>query len=558
MSQQPGNDWHFGSAQLAMGIGLSLLSGACTGEILAPGAGQPGGAGTACLGGICAGQSGTGTGGGPGAQPATAVPGEVPMRRLNNAEYAYTLRDLFGSASPAVTFPEEGRSEGYDTSSTALAVSKLHIEAYLDAGSAVVSELFGVDPAGLRAGFCNYQAVDAAANLSCAKQIVSGFAARAFRRAHGAWPDGQAETDYLALLEPSGPLSGLPLELRLRTALEAVLVSPRFIYRVELTGADGKLDTPSLASRLSYFLWSSAPDGELLASELQQDAALEAQVARLQQSERFERFLQRFPRLWLELEKLDKAERDPKVYPDFSPQLLAAMAEETRQFFASYWRSASGTVGGFLLAPNATPSPALAGLYGSSPRQGLLTQAAIMTLTGATKRTSPVRRGKWVLERLLCAPPPPPPDGLIAELTDELEADDSLTERERLARHRVNPTCAACHTLMDPIGLGFENYDSIGAYRSVDGSGKPIDPAGQLPDGAKFSGPLELVQLLAQDQRVQGCIVRQLLTYGTGRGYGGNDDALVELVRSSAGGAAATFGAVLNSVVQSAAFRRRN
>ncbi len=557
MRQQPGNDWHLGSTQLALGIGLSLLSSACTGEILSPGAGQAG-AGTACLGGVCGAQAGTGTGGGPGAQPATAVPGEVPMRRLNNAEYAYTLRDLFGSTSLSVTFPEEGRSEGYDTLSTALAVSKLHIEAYLDAGSAVITELFATDPAGLRAGFCNYQAADVAANLTCAKQIVSGFAARAFRRAHSAWPDAQAETDYLALLEPTGPLAALSLELRLRTALEAVLVSPRFIYRVELTGADGKLDTPSLASRLSYFLWSSAPDAELSASDLQQNTALETQVARLQQSERFERFLQRFPRLWLELEKLDKAERDLEVYPDFSPQLLAAMAEETRQFFANYWRSPSGTVSGFLLAPSPTPSAPLAGLYGSSPRQGLLTQAAIMTLTGATRRTSPVRRGKWVLERVLCSPPPPPPDGLIAELTDELEADDSLTERERLARHRVNPTCAACHTLMDPIGLGFENYDSIGAYRSVDRSGKPIDPAGQLPDGATFAGPVELVQLLAQDQRVQSCFVRQLLTYGAGRSYGGSDDALVELVRTSAGGAEATFRSVLNSVVQSDAFRRRN
>jgi hypothetical protein len=555
MRQQPGKDWHFGSAQLA--LGLALLSGACTGEILSPGAGQAGAPGT-CLGGVCGAQAGTGTGGGPGVQPATAVPGEVPMRRLNNAEYAYTLRDLFGSTSPAVTFPEEGRSEGYDTSSTALAVSKLHIEAYLDAGSAVVSELFEADPAGVRAGFCSYQAADAAANLTCAQQIVSGFAARAFRRVHSAWPDAQAETDYLALLEPTGPLAALSLELRLRTALEAVLVSPRFIYRVELTGADGKLDTPSLASRLSYFLWSSAPDAELSTSDLQQDAALESQVARLQQGERFERFLQRFPRLWLELEKLDEAERDLDVYPDFSPQLLAAMAQETGQFFASYWRSPSGTVGDFLLAPSPTPSGVLSGLYGSSPRLGLLTQAAIMTVTGAVRRTSPVRRGKWVLERLLCAPPPPPPDGLIAELTAELEADDSLTERERLARHRVNPTCAACHTLMDPIGLGFENYDSIGAYRTTERSGKPIDPSGQLPDGAPFAGPVELVGLLAQDQRVQGCVVRQLLTYGTGRGYDGNDDALVELVRTSAGGPVATFRSVLNSVVQSDAFRRRN
>lgn len=479
------------------------------------------------------------------------------MRRLNNAEYQNTLQDLFGSSVTSAGFPDEGRTEGFDTLASALAVSPLHIDSYLAAADQVVSELFDHDPAGLRAGFCDYQTGDTAANLGCAKQIVSGFATRAFRRAATAWPDGQPDVDYTGLLDKTGPLGALSLDLRLKTALQAVLVSPRFVFRVELTDAGGNLDTPSLASRLSYFLWSSAPDSELLASDLQQTNVLADQVQRLQASDHFARFLSRFPKMWLELEKLDVAEKDPDVYPAFNDALRVAMSKETLDFFASFYRDPSARIDSLLLAaPAPSGTPLLAKLYGDSPRLGLVTQASIMTLTGASNRTSAVRRGKWVLERLLCAPPPPPPAAAVALAA--VPPDPSLTEKERLERHRVNPTCAACHDVMDPIGLGFENYDAIGAYRTTDTSGKPIVASGELKNVGAFAGPLELIGLLAQDPRVPACIAQQLLTYGTGRTYDGADDALIQQVRAAAGGDAASFQSVLSAAVQSAAFRRRD
>ncbi len=539
-------------------IAAALASAACTGIVTTDASGS--GSAQGCSTGVCSGAgAGTSTGnsadGSDGALAAS--PGEAAMRRLNTAEYQNTVRDLFGSAGTTIDFPDEGRTQGFDTSSTALAVSPLHIQAYLDAAAELVSELFGAEGQ-LRSELCDFRSADEAANSDCAGRIVSDFAALAWRRPHAAWPDAQAEADYLELLEPSGALAQPSLEQRLRTALEAVLVSARFVYRVEFADDGGNLDTPSLASRLSYFLWSSAPDSELSSSDLHDSATLEAQLARIQEDPRFERFLQRFPQMWLELEKLDSVERDVAVYPDYSPELVMAVGQETRQFFANYWRDPSGTVSGILLAPNPAPAvAALAKLYGDSPRLGLITQASIMTLTGASNRTAPVRRGKWVLERLLCAPPPPPPDGVIAELTEELEADATLTERERLERHRVSPACAGCHALMDPIGLGFENYDSIGAYRTVDASGQTIDPSGKLGDSETFAGPMELIALLAQDERLVGCVIRQLLTYGTGRTYDANDDGLIESARLSAGGAMATFSRVLSSVVQSDGFRRR-
>ena len=572
MRQQPGQNRNRRSMRRLRLLGaltLGALSGACTGTIIdSPFGGDTGPDGTPNGGGAATGTGAGGTAGGGTAGGGTAGeylgPGEVPMRRLNNAEYANTIRDLFGSAGTQVMFPEDGRTNGFDTLNTALPVSPLHVEAYLNAASSVISELFEADPGGIRAGWCDFQSADAADNLDCARTIVSSFAERAWRRPLDAWPDGQATSDYLTLLEPAGTLAEFPLETRLRTALEAVLTSARFIYRVELAGAGGNLDTPSLASRLSYFLWSSAPDPELLGSDLQEEAALQAQASRMQGDERFGRFLRRFSDMWLQLEKLATVVRDPEVYPDYSGELVATMAEETRGFFADYWKSPNGTVAGILLADAPRPTdPALQELYGESPRRGLITQAAIMTLTGASNRTSPVRRGMWVLERLLCAPPPPPPDGVIAKLTEELEADESLTERERLERHRVQPLCANCHMLMDPIGLGFENYDAIGAYREIDGSGKVIEPAGALPTTeapyeAPFETPFELVALLAADERLQSCAARQLLTYGTGRPFPATDNVLIDMVRRSAGEGSATFQSLLTSVIVSEGFRRRD
>jgi hypothetical protein len=228
-------------------------------------------------------------------------------------------------------------------------------------------------------------------------------------------------------------------------------------------------------------------------------------------------------------------------------------------------------VGGFISDPTAPVAallsaeqpvptdPELAALYGSSPRQGLVTQASILALTGVSDRTSPVRRGMWVLEALLCDPPPDPPAAVIAALAEDNEFDPDLTERERLAQHREDPSCAGCHMTMDTIGLGFENYDSMGAYREAYPNGNDIDPSGVMPGiDAPFEEPLELVGLLASDERFPSCVVRQLLTYGAGRAFERHDDVLVDVVQQFAGGAQMSFQDAIAGVVLSDGFRLRD
>ncbi len=512
--------------------------------------GQPGEPGVVCVGDVCS-ESGSNYKG----------PGSVAMRRLNNTEYANTISDLLSVSQPSVTFPVEGRAQGYDTLSDALAVSPIHIEAYLDAADEVVEELFATDPGGVQTGWCDYQTGDAAVNESCAQTIAADFAELAWRRSLVDWPDGEPTSGYADLLSEGGKLADFPLETRLRTALAAVLVSPRFIYRVEFSDGAGNLDTPSLASRLSYFLWSSAPDARLLGGDLQDAGQIETELARMQSDERFDRFMHRFSDMWLELEKLSGIERDADLYPGFSADLVPAMIEETVGSFTNYFRSADAPLADFLTATS-TPPASLQELYGDSPRRGLLTQASILTLTAVSNRTAPVKRGMYVLERILCAPPPPPPEAAIAMIREDLENDETLTERERLALHRADPSCAGCHAMMDPIGLGFENYDAIGAYRVVDGSGTDVDATGVLPlaDGGDvaFGDATELIDILAEDERFPSCVARQLLTYGAGRTFESrSDEALIEVVREFAGGDEATFQDMMRSVVLSDGFRRR-
>jgi hypothetical protein len=532
-------------------------------------------------------------GGGTTSNPSSYTPGTVPLKRLTKVEYENTVRDWLGSKLPAFDLPEDGREGGFDTVYSALQVSDIHLIAYQNNAEAIVNELFTTDPAGIKKTWCDYTA----AGDACATKIVTDFATRAWRRPMDQWGTiGNGLSTYTALVSATGPLAAQTADDRLRAALQGILMSPRFIYRFEFADKSGQLDTYSVASRLSYLLWSSAPDDQLLSANLLDPKVLEQQFLRMQVSGKgasaayipqFQRFLVRFPDLWLGLDQLAGLTRDATVFPSFTAALAGDMRAETLDYFSRFIGMADNpqyprhALTEILTASFGMVTPRLADHYCSvdgtagacgikaasgevdlskaaSPRMGLLTQASIMTVTGAVARTSPVRRGRWVLEKLMCQAPPPPPAAATA-LVQKTQADTRMiSQRQRLSEHRVNPSCASCHNLMDPVGLGLENYDAIGRYRTRDESGMAIDASGALPDGRTFQGAKELSDMLAADPRLTSCVIRQLATNATGRLLDrADDDNLVGSLVTQAGGKSMTMQDALRAVVLSDAFRRR-
>jgi hypothetical protein len=364
-----------------------------------------------------------------------------------------------------------------------------------------------------------------------AREILSRFAARAFRR-----PVQAEEVESILKIYDIAEKEGQQFEERVRLALCRVLVSPHFLFRIEndppgsQAGQSYLISELELASRLSYFLWCTMPDEELMSlavrGELRQN--LDAQIQRMLKDEKSAAFVTNFAGQWLTLSKLDAQEPDEKLFPSYDADLKAAMLTETEMFFESIVRenrSIFELIDSDFTFLNARLARhyGMAGVYGAefrrvetpAERGGLLTQASILTLTSNATRTAPVKRGKWVLEQLLGTPPPPPPPDVPA-LEDQQELKGSL--RQVMELHRKNPTCASCHARMDPIGFGFENFDAIGAWRDKDGQ-YAIDPSGELPDGQKFQGPGELKAILKSKKDLFArSLAEKMLTYATGRG----------------------------------------
>jgi hypothetical protein len=376
---------------------------------------------------------------------------------------------------------------------------------------------------------------------------------RLLRHAYRRTPTKQ-EVERLSGFAESVMAAGDKWEAAVQKSILVVLCSPKFLFRVEPddrpTSTERRpLDEFHIASRLSYFLWSSMPDDELLdlAEKKQLGAKLEEQVRRMLADERSSALVINFARQWLQIGRLEQVSPDPKLFPSFSEPLRAAMFKETELFFASVLcedRSLAELLDAdytFLNAPLArhygiadtngnwlgqkpdqpqgTPIKGNDFVRVSIPhdrRGGLLTQASIFTVTSNPTRTSPVKRGKWVLEQLLGAPPPPPPPNV-----PELEGGGrelTGTLREQMEQHRANPSCAACHATMDPLGFSFENYDAIGAWRAKDGE-HVIDASGELPGGKKFSGPAGLKEiLLERKDDFAKCLTEKMLIYALGRG----------------------------------------
>jgi hypothetical protein len=407
---------------------------------------------------------------------------------------------------------------------------------------------------------------------ACVRKVIQTFAERAWRR-----PLATAEVDDLLTFVALAKGDGDTVDGGITLALRAILTSPHFIFRVEQdvipTSLVGHpLNPYELASRLSYFLWSSLPDEALLqaakAGKLADDKELEAQVARMLADPKADALIDNFAGEWLYTRALADHLPDYKAFPDFDAALGDDMRTESRMFFSEFLHGDLG-IGDMLASDFTFVNDRLAKHYGlpdappgadfirvdlkTAQRGGLLTQAAWLTVTSYPARTSPVKRGKWILGQLLCSEPPPPPPG-VEGLKQETMQTGSI--RQRMEQHRKDPMCAGCHSSMDPLGFSLENYDGIGAYRTMDGT-FPIDATGQLPDGPKFDGAQEMAKLIQTDPRYGHCVTEKLFTYALGRAPSTTDKPFLEHIEGEFGTHGSKLKELIRLIVASEPFRMR-
>jgi hypothetical protein len=410
---------------------------------------------------------------------------------------------------------------------------------------------------------------------ACAKRILSTLIRRAYRR-----PVTTADLDapfrfYKEAKSEGGFDGGIEM------ALSAVLVSPEFLFRVEQDprdvppGTAYRISDLELASRLSFFLWSSIPDDELLDAAIRGDLSkpdvLEKQVRRMLADPRSRALVNNFAEQWLYLRNLAAATPDMRLFPDFDDNLRRAFRKETELFFESIVRE-DRSILDLLQADYTFVNERLARHYGipnvygsrfrrvtfdaDSPRGGLLGQGSVLTVTSYATRTSPVIRGKWVLDNILGVPPPPPP-ATVPALKEKGEGGKNLSFRERIAQHRSNPACYGCHQLMDPVGFSLENYDAVGRWREAE-DGKPIDASGALPDGTKFDGVSGLRKaLLGHRESFAVRFTEKLMTYALGRGTEYYDAPAVRTIVRNAGEKDFRFSSFILGITQSTPFQMR-
>lgn len=416
--------------------------------------------------------------------------------------------------------------------------------------------------------------LDGAHQEACAGRIVGQFLRRAFRRPVGA---GELKP-YLGLVKQVRA-EGDSFEEGLAVAMQAALVSPHFLFRIERDApatAEGNL-TPlrqhELASRLSYFLWSSTPDDELLAladeGRLSDPETLRAQVRRLLADPRSRALVENFGGQWLELRKLEAARPDRERFPEWDDYLRHSMLRETELFFADIVRQDASILdfidGGYsFLNERLAKFYELPGVTGPQFRRvalpkdrrgGVVTQASVLTVSSYSTRTSPVLRGKWILDNILNSPPPPPPPDVPA--LDEAKVGEAASLREQLEVHRTNPTCNSCHSRLDPLGFALENYNAVGQWREKEGK-FPVDASATLPDGRSFRGPAELKKILRQDAGLfTEALSEKLLTYGLGRGLERYDRRSVREIAEATAAGDYRFSRLIIAIVESLPFRMK-
>ncbi len=460
----------------------------------------------------------------------TADPGPSPIRRMTRLEYNNTVRDLLGDDThPADGFAPEEEALGFNNNAYALGVTTLLAEELMVA-SEEISQRATADLGALLP--CD----PATASDACVEDWIAAFGKRAWRRPLG----GDEVTRLLALFQQARDEWDFTTGIQL--VIQAALQSPHFLYRVEFGVAQQgseqivELDHWEMASRLSYFIWSSMPDDELFAAaeagQLGTATEIEAQARRMLADPRERAAVAEFHEQWLDLDRMATVTKDTTMFPDWT-EVKPLLVSETHAFLDHVIWDGEGDLWTLLTAPYTMANARLADFYGvtgpttdtfektdldPARRAGLLTQASLLSINAKANQTSPVHRGKFVREQLLCQMLPAPPDDVEIVPPD---LDPTLTTRERFAQHSTDPYCAGCHHLMDPIGFGFEHYDALGAWRDLE-NGLAIDATGEINASedvnGTFDGIPDLAHRLAASNQVRECVARQWFRYAYGRG----------------------------------------
>lgn len=501
-------------------------------------------------------------------------PGDAPIRRMTRVEYNNTVRDLLGDASaPAAHFVAEEEALGFNNQATSLGVTQLLAEQMMAAAEKVAAGAV-VDLKKLIPDCDEVVEGDA----KCAQVFIERFGKRAYRRPLA--PDevarlsdlftwGRGQYDY-----PSA----------IALVLQAMLQSPHFLYRVEMGMPDPvegdvvPLGSYEIASRLSYLLWSSMPDEALLAAadanELATPEQIEAQARRMLEDPKAREAVANFHRQWLKLTHIETVKKDPATYPLYSDDLRSLWSQETEAFLDYVVFDGEGDVETLLSAPYSMMNAELAAFYGiedppegeawarveldPATRAGFLTHASLLAVNAKPNQSSPVHRGKFVREMLLCQTLAPPPNDVEIKPP---EVKPGVTTRERFSEHSKNVACAGCHALMDPIGFGFEHYDGVGLWRDLD-QGLPVDASGNLVqtrdiDGP-FNGAVELAKRLASSAEVRQCVATQWFRFGYGRAEGKADACAMAEIQDLFAASGGNVKDLLVALTQTEAFLYRH
>ncbi len=510
-------------------------------------------------------------------------PGWVTIHRLTRLEFNNTVRDLLGAkGTPADAFPAEtsGGTGSFDNNADTLYVSPLLMERLLDI---VLSIIDGSSPERLKPVAPEPDkkgVITITARKKALEASLTSFLPLAWRR-----PVTRAEVQKLATVyDRAKKRNNITEKDALQLTYAAALTSPNFLYRIELSKPGTEpyaISSYELANRLSYFLWSSMPDTELFAAaennSLLNPEVLVAQVTRMLKDERARTLSRQFTSQWLGISELGQGlGPDQKIFKDFTPVLRTAMTEEPAAFLHALFMN-NGKLTDLIDCNYIYANKLLAEHYGLKPtnssdhefnrievtggrRGGLVTMAGILAVTSRPSRTSPVIRGKWILDELLSYPPPPPPPN-VPSLEDTKDGKAITgTIRQRLEHHRSDPNCSGCHQRIDPLGFGLENFDVLGRWRERDDQGSALDTTGTMPGGETFSGPQQLKQILFKRQdRIMTTVIERLLSFALGRGIERGDRSTVRAIHATLATNNWQAQTLINEIVLSLPFRyKRN
>ncbi len=516
--------------------------------------------------------------------PSLRDPGPGDLRRLSRAEYNNSIRDLLGiefDAAKEVGMPEDNTGDGYANLASALIIPPVVMEKYFDAADAILARLYS-DPDTKSPNKKRDEAAfktlfeKATTDREGARALLSRLIRVAFRR-----PAETAEIERALEFFDGAIARNDPFPSAIRRAIKPLLVSPNFLYRVEENRATEnsrsvyRVSDVELASRLSYFLWSSAPDEGLLAlaekNELSKPENLDAQIKRMLADPKAKALTENFTTKWLQLDKLETARPSTEFFPSFNNDMKKAMRAEVVTFCEKL-REEDHSILDLLNADYTYANEALAKEYGiagvtgkelqrvalkpENHRGGILGMGGILAETSHTNRTSPTKRGKYVLEVIFGTPPAPPPAN-AGMFKDEKKTKEPKDFREKLAQHASDATCAGCHRKLDPLGFGLDNYDAIGAWRETSAD---LDTSGVLPSGVKFSGAVELKKVLwSKRDEFERNVVEQMLTYALGRQLDYYDVRSVSKIKAGLDRDGHKFSTLVRGIVNSYGFlNRRN